>query len=257
MWLFAEMLSDDVELEPEVRFYQRLVALDREGAIGLIETELKKSPRVEVFDRILVPALSRAERDAAGERADLSHQEFAWQVIGEILDGLEGQPDMSLDSLTAAARGPAESSHASASTEPVKIVGLAVDDLSDLLVLRMLGQLLAPTGCVLEIITDTDSSLQVGEEVAEHSPRLVIVSHLPPQGLTLARYLVRRLRVQLPEMPIVVGRWGALAGAKSAGRRLVGNGASRVVFSLAEARPYRRHGCPRQANAGPCRGCAR
>ena len=80
MWFFAEMLSEDAELEPDVRFYQRLVALDREGAIGMIETELKKSPRVEVFDQILVPALSRAERDAAGERADDSQQEFAWQV---------------------------------------------------------------------------------------------------------------------------------------------------------------------------------
>ena len=104
MWFFAELLGEDAELEPDVRFYQRLVALDREGAIALIETELKKCPRVDVFDRILVPALSRAERDAAGERDDLSQQEFAWQVVGEILDSLEGQPDMSLDSLASGCR---------------------------------------------------------------------------------------------------------------------------------------------------------
>ncbi len=253
MWLFAEMLGDEVELEPDVRFYQRLVALDREGAVSLIEGELKKSPRVEVFDQVLVPALSRAERDAADRRADLSQQEFAWQVIGEILDGLEGQPDMSLDSLAAASRGQSESSSDSASPEPVKIVGLAVDDTSDYLVLRMLGQLLAPTGCVLEIITDTDSSLQVGEEVAEHSPRLVIVSHLPPQGLTLARYMVRRLRVQLPEMPIVVGRWGVPAGSKSAAAPRRQRRIARCVYAGRGSNSYRCHGRPPQASSGRCR----
>ena len=62
------------------------------------------------------------------------------------------------------------------------IVGLVADDTSDALVLRMLGQLLAPSGCNLEIIADTESSLQVVERVAEHSPTLVVVSHLPPEG---------------------------------------------------------------------------
>jgi hypothetical protein len=64
----------------------------------------------------------------------------------------------------------------------------------------------------------------------------VVVSHLPPMGLTLARYLVRRLRSQFAELPIVVGRWGETDGSASAAERLVGVGASRVVFTLADAR---------------------
>ncbi len=34
MWFFAALLNEEAELEPDVRFYQRLVALDREGAIA-------------------------------------------------------------------------------------------------------------------------------------------------------------------------------------------------------------------------------
>ena len=114
----------------------------------------------------------------------------------------------------------------------------------------MLGQLLALAGCVLEIITDTDSSLQVAEQVAEHSPSLVIVSHLPPQGLTLARYLVRRLRVQLPDMPIVVGRWGTSAGATSAvpapcRQRCI----ARRVHTGRGSISDRCDGCPRKASS--------
>jgi hypothetical protein len=236
MWFFAALLNEDAELEPDVRFYQRLVALDREGAIEVVETVLKQRPRVEVFDQVLVPALSRAERDAARDELDETKQEFVWGVVGELLDGLEGTPELSLASLALAAGGGTGSGDRVSAAAPVPIVGLVADDTSDTLVLRMLGQLLASSGCLLEVITDTDSSLQVVERVVEQSPTLVVVSHLPPMGLTLARYLVRRLRSQFAELPIVVGRWGETEGSASAAERLVGVGASRVVFTLADAR---------------------
>ena len=101
---------------------------------------------------------------------------------------------------------------------------------------RYSDELLAPAGCILEIVTDTESPLQVAERVTEHSPRLVVVSHLPPEGLTPARYLVRRLRAQFAELPIVVGRWGETGGSAAAAERLTGVGATDVVFTLADAR---------------------
>ncbi len=231
MWFFGILLREDAELEPNVRFYQRLVALDREGAIEVVEAQLKKRPRVEVFDDVLVPALSRAERDELDE----TMQAFVWGVVGEILDGLEGTPDFSLASLALSADGGTGSDDREPAAVPMPIVGLVADDTSDALVLRMLGQLLAPAGCSMELIADTDSSLQVIEWVVEQAPTLVVISHLPPEGLTLARYLVRRLRAQFAELPIVVGRWGQDDGAASAAEQLVSIGASRVVFTLADA----------------------
>jgi methylmalonyl-CoA mutase cobalamin-binding subunit len=91
----------------------------------------------------------------------------------------------------------------------------------------------------MEIIKDTDSSLEVVERVADQSPKLVIVSHLPPEGSTLARYLVRRLRAQFAELPIVVGRWGGETdGSARAVERMVEVGASRVLVSLFDARAH-------------------
>jgi predicted PurR-regulated permease PerM len=234
---FATLLGEEAELEPDVRLYQRLVALDREGAMEVVEEALKRQPRVEVFDQVLVPALTRAERDAARDELDDKGQEFVWRVVGEVLDGLEGVSEISLASpAPSAEEGAGSSPAAAAAAAPVSLVGLAVQDTSDALVLRMLEQLLAPSGCTLEIAVNTESPLQVAEWLAEQSPRLVVVSHLPPEGLTLARYLVQRLRARLAELPIVVGRWGETGGAASAAERLVGIGASHVVFTLAEAR---------------------
>jgi predicted PurR-regulated permease PerM len=236
MWFFAELLDEHAELEPDVRFYQRLVSMDREGAIGVVETELVKSPRVDVFDRLLVPVLRRTERDSARASLEDAQQEFVWSVVGEILDRLEGQPDHSLAALASNAAETSGSDGESTPAEPTRLVGLAVEDKSDALILKMLGQLLTPHGCRLEIVAENDSSLQVAELVSEAAPELVIVSHLPPQGLTMARYLVRRLKAQSPDLPIIVGRWGETPRAKSVARRLVTVGASRVVFSLADAK---------------------
>jgi predicted PurR-regulated permease PerM len=91
---FAALLGEEAELEPDVRFYQRLVAQDRDGAVAVVDAALEERPRAEVFDTILVPALSRAEADA--ERGDLeeAQREFVWRVVGEILDESEGTPDL-------------------------------------------------------------------------------------------------------------------------------------------------------------------
>ena len=237
LWFFAAILKEDAELEPDVRFYQRLVALDRDGAIEVVEAALKQSPRVEVFDRVLVPALARAEHDAARGELDETMQVFVWGVVGEVLDGLEGTSDFCLEAVARSAGGTAGSNGRELVSAPVSILGLVADDTSDALVLRMLHQLLTASGCIMEILKDTDSSLQVVERVADQSPKLVIVSHLPPEGSTLARYLIRKLRSQFAELPIIVGRWGGETdGSARAVERLVEVGASRVVVSLFDAR---------------------
>ena len=237
MWFFAALLKEESELAPDVRFYQRLVALDRDGAIQVVESALKQRSRVDVFDQVLVPTLARAEHDVARDELDDTMQAFIWGVVGEVLDGLEEVPDFSLAALALPANGrPGPDGRDSATAAPGPILGLVAEDNSDALVLRMLRQLLTPCGCVMEIIQDTESSLQVVERVAAQAPALVLVSHLPPEGSTLARYLVRRLRSQFAELPILVGRWGGADGSASAVERLMAVGASRVVFTLADAR---------------------
>lgn len=231
-------MKEEAELEPDVRFYQRLVGRDRDGAIAVVEAELKRSPRVEVFDSVLVPALSRAEHDAARDELDEPMQAFIWGVVGEILDTLEGVPDFSLAALAVPAGGGVGSADIEWVRQPIPILGLVADDNSDALVLRMLGQLLPTSDCNMQIVTDTETSLQIVERVADQSPALVVVSHLPPEGSTLARYLVRRLRAHFADLPILVGRWEETEGPATAVERLVVVGASHVVSTLADARTH-------------------
>jgi predicted PurR-regulated permease PerM len=228
---FAVLLGEEVVLDPDVRFYQRLVSLDSDGATEIIEATLEQRSRAELFDEVLVPALTRAERDSARDELDDRDRAFIWRVIAEVLNELEGRSDQV--SPPAALASPAGADQPPLSA---KVLGIAANDTPDALVLRMLAQLLNPSGCAMEIVTGTESPSTLTEVVVGHAPDLVVISHLPPVGLPSARYLVRRLRARFERLPILVGRWGGSGDTAGATLGLTAEGASHVVFQLADAR---------------------
>lgn len=231
--VFATLLGEETDLEPDVRFYQRLVALDRDGAVEVVDNALKAQPRAEVFDAILVPAMSRAERDAA--RGDLEDQDlaFIWRVVEEIVDELRGAPEITLNSVKQAT---ASDSGADPGSPATLLLGVAANDTADAVVLKMLAQLLEPSGLSLEVMTEAATPMALAERVADRSPSMIVLSHLPPQGSTSARYQVRRLRARFADLPILVGRWGDSGHSESASQQLTEAGASHVALSLVDAR---------------------
>lgn len=233
---FAILLGEKAEVDPDVQFYQRLVALDRAGAKDVVEAALKVRPRVDVFDHVLIPTLSRSEHDVARGDLDESEQAFIWDVIGDVVDRLRGVEEFDLASASRWANGNPKAGGDESTPPRMPVVGIAVENRSDALVLQMLRQLLTASGLDIEVITDAESPLEMAEQVAELSPRLVVVSHLAPRDPRPARYLVRRLRARFADLEIVVGRWGETTAASPDAERLVTLGASQVVFTLADLR---------------------
>ncbi len=228
---FATLLGEEAELDQDVRLYQRLLALDQDGATEMVEASLKGRTRAEVFDTILIPVLTRAERDRARGEIDESEQAFIWRVVGEILEDLE---DTKHSDLTIAKDLPGL--EPGAVSRPTAVLGVAANDHADGLVLKMLGQLLSQANCPMEVVSNVGSPLALSQVVEEKTPEVVLLSHLPPVGLTPARYLVRRLRAGHPDLTILVGRWGDTAGAGSASERLSASGSNAVLNTLSEAR---------------------
>ena len=100
----------------------------------------------------------------------------------------------------------------------------------------MLSQLLAPTGTTFQILTGTAGPLALLDSIAEAEPDLIVLSHLPPVGLTPARYLARRLRARFPKTPILIGRWGDPGDPAALAASLSESGANKVAFNLPDAR---------------------
>src|SRR5260370_29954248 len=61
---FATLLGEEAELQPDVRFYQRLAALDRARAPQFAGAPPKRPPRVGAVGRVMGAAPHHAERDA-------------------------------------------------------------------------------------------------------------------------------------------------------------------------------------------------
>jgi hypothetical protein len=237
---FATLLGEDAELDQDLRYYQRLLALDQDGANAIVEEALKKAPRAQVFDTILIPALSRARRDYGRDELDERDRAFLWRVIGDVIDDLSETDEISLAPAAPGGNGTSPDAPkailAPDLARGVKIVGVPTGDTGDVLVLRMLAELLRPAGVPMEIIEEVATPFQAADQLAEWEADLAVVSYLPPGGLTPARYLVRRLRARFANLPIVVGRWNEQETQAAADDPLMSVGASRVVFRLEEAR---------------------
>jgi hypothetical protein len=78
--------------------------------------------------------------------------------------------------------------------------------------------------------------LKLAERVGELEPDLILLSYVPPVGLTPARYLMKRLRAHLAQVPLCVGYWDASADPAQAVEPLRKVGVYRVARTVVAAR---------------------
>ncbi len=232
---FTTILGETAEIEPSLRFYQRLIALDEPSARATFSSVCGEQPRVRVFDDLLLKTLIRAERDAAHDELDDAKLAFIGRVVGEILDQLEGTPEFSLES-TSLAQVSASSPDREPAVPKLPLLGLVLDKASDPLVLRMLGQLIAPSGLALEIVSDPASLMDYDELDSDPVPRIIVVSHLPPGGVAMAAFLVHRLKNRMPDARIIVGLWGHPTTSSTDSQFRLEVAAADVVRTLEDAR---------------------
>jgi predicted PurR-regulated permease PerM len=236
----STVLSEEVEIPDDLRLYQRLLHRDHDGAVALLDGALERMPAERVFDTVIVPALARAAEDHRQGVLDPDDLASLRDVLGDWLDDLEDNAAV-LQSLPAPSAAPEEGMaaleaiEAEPSAAPRRLVALATGP-NDPLVLRMLNLLLRPARFAAEEVEAVGPALKVSEQVAGKEPSLLLMSHLPPIGLTHARYLINRLRARLPDVPLIVGHWDPTLDVARAAERLGSTGGFRVAVSLASAR---------------------
>jgi predicted PurR-regulated permease PerM len=222
----AVLLGDEPALEDALVLYHRLLSGDEEEAEEILRKRFRGSPRGQVFDEVIIPALLLAGRD----RVRLEISEADHQGVLRTIQALVEVPKVVGDGV---ANGP--SFHESEPVAPLRVLGVSSRSATDETIWNMLAQLFDPTRVQLESV----GSAYLASEgpAAEESalPDLMCVIAIPPGGLTQARYICRRLRAKFPATPILVIRPGLQADAKESAGRLIEDGASQVCFTMAEA----------------------
>jgi hypothetical protein len=109
---------------------------------------------------------------------------------------------------------------------------------ADELALQMLDHLLNDLPIVVEVMTGRMLASEVVSLVRAQGASVVCLADLPPSPPSKTRYLVKRLHAVLPEVRILVGRWGPPALADDSTQLLRDSGATLVATTLMETRTY-------------------
>lgn len=230
------LLGDEPVLEPHMRIYQRLLAMDLEEASDLVEEYLKERPLIQVYDEVLIPALGMAEQDRHAGRVDAERQAFVRRAMKEIVEDLgerHGTVDAKVDDAPDEARASSEKAEAEA-TEKICVLCLPARDVADEIVAMMVAQVLEMGNCQAKYVAVESLASEMVEAASRHQARIACISALPPSAATHARYLCKRLRVQIPDISLVVGLWGVKGDLTKTRDKLRCKETDQVVRSLAE-----------------------
>jgi predicted PurR-regulated permease PerM len=228
------LLADTPAFAPEYGYYQRLLARDQSEAADLIEGYIKtESPR-SVYDALLLPALNYAERDRL-ERRLLPDEETA--VIDATRELLSDAAE-SIRALNSERTEPPVGLPRPGPREPLRVLGYATNGVADELALAMLAHLLDDLPIHVEIAGARLHASELLALVQTQGFSVVCFADLPPSPSSKTRYLVKRLRAALPDVRILVGRWGPPALADDSTQVLRDTGANLVASTLLETRTY-------------------
>jgi predicted PurR-regulated permease PerM/CheY-like chemotaxis protein len=217
------LFGDEPALAPEASYYQRLLSLDEDGAREVLDNYLKEKPLLDLYDQVLIPALSLVEEDQHEGALDDKQQKFIYQTTRDLIEDL-GEEFATAESYT--------SRETEAPRAPVMIV--PARDEADELVGLMLAQILrysgyeskaVPVGFLREMLT----------EVTKEKPGFLFISAVPPFALSHARSICRRARQRVPDVKPIICFWGSKDGTEEIRGRLGAGCSDYLVNSLSEA----------------------
>lgn len=182
------LLGDKPPIAMEDRFYQRLLALDEDETLDLVETNIVAHDHITAYDEVVLPALRQSEVDFV--RGELS-EEARHDIHGVMRDLLDELRDAPLPAL-----------------EEARVWCLPARNEADELAALMLAHLLVEAGVKAAVLS---SKLMTGESIEKavaSAPALICISAIPPGSSTTAAHVCKRLRERVAGGMISVGLWG-------------------------------------------------
>ena len=224
------LMSDDRDIETGAVFYQRLLAMDRVEAKAIVENYLKAHPAEQIYDELMIPALSYAKRDLLrGTLSDTEEQEV-FQIMRELLGDLGAIKA----NANRAAEGECKTSLPSTATTKLTILGCPARDEADEIALLMIRELLDSTQVDIEVLGDEALTAEILARIAETKSPMLCVASIAPDGLRQIRALCKRVRMRFPEIKISIGRLGSGDSANT--DSLLSAGADKISHNLTQWR---------------------
>jgi hypothetical protein len=225
------LLGDEPVLATEAQIYQRLLAMDQLEAHTIVGEFLKERPLIELYDAVLIPALSMAEQDRHKGAIDAVREDFLFLSINEMIaEFSEYQVPENLSGDESGTPPPV--------VEPVnaRILCLPAHDRADEITAAMLAQLLEQKGFATLSFPIVGPSLhEVLAFIEAGRSDVVCISALPPYAFAPARAMCRQIRERFPKLKVVVCVWGFSGDTQKAITRFERTQPDCLSTSLAQA----------------------
>jgi predicted PurR-regulated permease PerM len=219
------LLGDEPVLSTEAQVYQRLLAMDQLEAQTIVTQFLKGKSLVELYDSVLIPALSMAEQDRHKGAIDAAREEFLFLSVNEMVaEFSEYQPEDASAPETAPA--PIDA----------RVLCLAAHDRADEITAAMLAQMLERKGFATLSFTMAGASPNDWFALIEAGRSdVVCISAVPPYAFGPARAMCQQIRERYPKLNLVVCVWGFSGDPQKAMARFERSQPDRLSTSIAEA----------------------
>ena len=234
------LLGDEAELAPEAHFYERLLAMDQTEAHHIADKFLEGHRLVDLYDGVVLPALSLAEQDRHKGFLDETRSTFLFQsateMIAELTDYHSPLPIPAAEIEEQIDRA-------------CPVVCIPANDQADEIAGVMLAQLLEQRGHKTMLLHAAAAlSPEIVDRLREEPSTTICISALPPFAFVHARNLCQRVRECLPENRILIGLWSATGDNETLRERFGAGHPDGVATTLAQAIRLGRH-CDRPFTA--------
>uniref|UniRef100_Q022Z7 AI-2E family transporter n=1 Tax=Solibacter usitatus (strain Ellin6076) TaxID=234267 RepID=Q022Z7_SOLUE len=223
------ILGDETVLAPEAHVYQRLLAMDDREARAVADLYLEGHTLSELYDFVIIPALSMAEQDRHKGALEPVRRDFLFLSIKEMVVEFSEKTGADEAGLPG---------HQVAQPASARIFVVPASDEADEIAAAMLAQLLSASGhAAIPFPVDfaRDEKLAI---VVPRENDLFCISALPPFAFAGAITLVRQLKLRFPRTRIIAGVWGFSGNTERALQRFQQSQPDYLVTSLATALSY-------------------
>jgi predicted PurR-regulated permease PerM len=191
------LLSDRAPLSPEEAFYLSMLGGKPDEEAMRAEMMLKDAPLTEYLDTVAIRGLALARQDEDRGTLDAAGGEKIQAALRQLLEDLSDAPS------AFGGVAPSDAREGDRS-EVLCIAGRGVLDRAAAF---LLCTVLESRGIAAQVIpAEMTSSARIAA-LDHRGARVACLSYLPPVHEKNVRYLVRRLRKQLPDTLIIAGLW--------------------------------------------------
>jgi predicted PurR-regulated permease PerM len=214
------VLGDEPVLTPDVIFYQRLLALDQQDAMNVLESLGRNKTLITVFDQIVIPALAMAERDRQTGQLDAKREDFIVQSINEIVTELT-----EADAAATLVRD----------MRSTRVFCIPARDTADEIAAAMCAYFLTREGFPAIAFPVTDSPGDLIASVGGDQDDVVCISAVPPFAGGNARKVIKSIGGEANSPTLIAGLWSYERQSEARMQRLAKSLSASVATSLADA----------------------